>query len=221
MAKKRKPTATPKQLHSQKPKKQKKQQQGTKKTTRVGLGLSSGVPKITTKGNKPKNQRQLPQEPQPVAQPVQHSTTAPTPVKQQPTTKTKQGASEIVSQWSAEWIKNGQASIVDKYLEQFGNDTQKLEEAIKSGQVERATTRLTDMQTGEVMSNVISNINTDENFYSTFIIESWRRQLDTYSSGEAYNMLKNWLDDMIAQNGKDNVAEMLQRGASEGNLLTW
>ena len=147
MPKKRKPTATPKQLHSQKPKKQQKQQRSTKKTTRVSLGLPTDIPKINTKGSK---------------------------------------------------IKSS-----------------------KAPKVEQQTSRLTDMETGEVVQEILPTVNTDENFYSTFIIESWRRQLETYSSGEAYNMLKNWLDDMIAQNGKDNVAEMLQRGASEGHLLTW
>lgn len=147
MPKKRKPTATPKQLKSQKPKAQQKQQRSTRKTTRVGLGIPSDIPKINTKGSK---------------------------------------------------IKSS-----------------------KAPKVEQQTSRLTDMETGEVVQEILPTVNTDENFYSTFIIESWRRQLDTYSSGEAYTMLKNWLDDMIAQNGKDNVAEMLQRGASEGHLLTW
>lgn len=77
------------------------------------------------------------------------------------------------------------------------------------------------METGEVVQDMLPTVNEQPNFYSDVIINSWRGALGQFSNGDAYNFLNNWLNDMIAQNGKDNVAEMLQRGAADGNILTW
>ena len=83
------------------------------------------------------------------------------------------------------------------------------------------STPVTDMETGEVVTSMLPEVNTQVNFYSQAVITGWRLNLEHNTNGEAYNLLKNWLDDMIAQNGIDNVAEMLQQGTADGNILTW
>lgn len=91
----------------------------------------------------------------------------------------------------------------------------------QSSKAKQTTSKITDMETGEVVQDMLPTVNEQPNFYSDVIINSWRGALGQFSNGDAYNFLNNWLNDMIAQNGKDNVAEMLQRGTADGNILTW
>lgn len=63
-------------------------------------------------------------------------------------------------------------------------------------------------------------INTDSSFYSDAIIANYRNQLRQYPA-MAEPMLTNWLDYMIAEHGKDDVAKMLEDGAKNGVVLTF
>ena len=83
------------------------------------------------------------------------------------------------------------------------------------------STSVVDMETGEVVTSMLPEVNTQVNFYSQATIAQWKLRIEQNPNGEAYNFLKNWLDDMIAQNGIDNVAEMLQKGTADGNIITW
>lgn len=63
-------------------------------------------------------------------------------------------------------------------------------------------------------------INTDSSFYSDAIIANYRNQLRQYPA-MAEPMLTNWLDYMIDEHGKDDVAKMLEDGAKNGVVLTF
>ena len=155
MPKKRKPLVTPKQLRSQKPKKNGGSKSGSGKTKRVSTGLSMPSPKP--------------------------------PKIKVPKTQTQTNKSS----------------------------------ANKSSTNSPKPSTVLDIDTGELTQVKQPIVNEEANFYSDVIINSWLRALEQFSNGSAYNFLKNWLDDMIAQNGRDNVADMLQEGASNGCILTW
>lgn len=61
----------------------------------------------------------------------------------------------------------------------------------------------------------------DDSFYTRVVISQWYATLDTCRKGEAYNLLRVWLGNIIRFNGIENTAEMLTRGAEAGHLLTW
>ena len=61
----------------------------------------------------------------------------------------------------------------------------------------------------------------EDSFYTRIVISNWYATLDTYRNGEAYNLLRVWLGNIIRFNGVENTAEMLTRGAEAGHLLTW
>lgn len=64
------------------------------------------------------------------------------------------------------------------------------------------------------------NINTDTSFFAETIIGNYRQQLRKFPI-HAEPLLGQWLDKLIAEHGIEDVATMLQAGASEGNLLTF
>ena len=61
----------------------------------------------------------------------------------------------------------------------------------------------------------------EDSFYTRIVISQWYATLDTCRNGEAYNLLRVWLGNIIRFNGIENTAEMLTRGAEAGHLLTW
>lgn len=61
----------------------------------------------------------------------------------------------------------------------------------------------------------------DTSFFDDVVINQWILKLNTFAQGEAHNLLKAWLSSMINENGKHNVAIMLNDGAEAGNILTW
>ena len=65
------------------------------------------------------------------------------------------------------------------------------------------------------------NVSTDTSFFDDVVINQWILKLNTFAQGEAQNLLKAWLSSMINENGKHNVARMLNDGAEAGNILTW
>lgn len=65
-----------------------------------------------------------------------------------------------------------------------------------------------------------SKTNERESFFSDSIINMYLTTIAHYPNN-AEPILKNWLNQMISKYGKDDVAIMLQDGASAGVVLTW
>ena len=61
----------------------------------------------------------------------------------------------------------------------------------------------------------------EDSFYTRIVISQWYATLDTCRNGEAYNLLRVWMGNIVRFNGIENTAEMLTRGAEAGHLLTW
>lgn len=65
------------------------------------------------------------------------------------------------------------------------------------------------------------NISEDESFFENVVISQWFATLELFSNGEAYSLLRSWMNSTIKTEGKHNTAIMLQLGAENGHLLTW
>lgn len=65
------------------------------------------------------------------------------------------------------------------------------------------------------------NISEDASFFENTVISMWYANLEQYSNGEAYNLLRSWLGNTIRINGKHNTAIMLEEGAANGYIVTW
>ena len=63
-------------------------------------------------------------------------------------------------------------------------------------------------------------VQTDSSFYSEAIIANYKNQIKQYPA-MAEPMLLNWLEYMILEHGKDDVAKMLEDGAKNGVVLTF
>lgn len=56
---------------------------------------------------------------------------------------------------------------------------------------------------------------------SDIIISNWRESLTMAPNSELKQLLNSWLDSMIRENGKENVAKMLEDGAAAGIHITF
>ena len=65
------------------------------------------------------------------------------------------------------------------------------------------------------------NISEDGSFFENVVISQWYATLETFSNGEAYDLLRSWMGNTVRTEGKHNTAIMLQDGAENGHLLTW
>lgn len=65
-----------------------------------------------------------------------------------------------------------------------------------------------------------SRTNEDTSFFTDAIINMYLTTISHYPNN-AEPILKNWLNQMISKYGRDDVAIMLQDGASAGVVLTW
>lgn len=212
MARKRnKPITTPKQNKQNQKFKRHRRSQEQKPARRTSTSLPPLKPTSTT----PKTPQLSPSQ-QDLYTHQQEQQSA--PIQQQE----PRYRSEVVSRWAAEMEAKGKAELVDKALQHY-NTTQELETAIQNGTISQleTDTPIIDGTTGEVYKRIPENINIDRNFYTDVIITSWFAQLDHFSGGEAHDFLKNWANDMIHENGRDNFAEMIQQGTADGNFLTW
>ena len=64
----------------------------------------------------------------------------------------------------------------------------------------------------------------DDTYYPNFIdivLSNFRTQLSQFPNAEGTPLLLSWLDTLIADNGREAVAQMLQEGAEQGLLITW
>lgn len=65
------------------------------------------------------------------------------------------------------------------------------------------------------------NYSHNDDFFTNVVISNWYGELETFANGSAYNLLRAWMGSMIRENGRENVAQMLQEGAEAGVRLTW
>lgn len=65
------------------------------------------------------------------------------------------------------------------------------------------------------------NVSTDFDFFDRVTILSWYNTLNMFTNGEAYNLLRAWMDNTVAANGVHNTAVMLERAYDNGVILTW
>lgn len=65
---------------------------------------------------------------------------------------------------------------------------------------------------------------TDDTYYPNFVdivLSNFRGQLAQFPNAEGTPLLLAWFDKLIADNGREAVAQMLQEGAEQGLLITW
>lgn len=65
------------------------------------------------------------------------------------------------------------------------------------------------------------NFTDDADFYNRIVISNWYGQLGVFANGEAYVLLKRWMDSILRENGEEATAKMIQDGAEAGNMLAW
>lgn len=63
--------------------------------------------------------------------------------------------------------------------------------------------------------------NTDRGFYTRVAIETFLYTLETCRNGKAYHLLLRWFNKLRADNGDEDVAEMLTKGAENGYEVSW
>lgn len=65
---------------------------------------------------------------------------------------------------------------------------------------------------------------TDDAYYPNFVdivLSNFKSQLAQFPNAEGTPLLLSWFDTLIADNGREAVAQMLQDGAEQGLLITW
>lgn len=61
----------------------------------------------------------------------------------------------------------------------------------------------------------------DSSFFDRVILSNWYAKLELNARGEAYPMLRVWMNNLIRQKGEHDTAIMIQRAEEEGNILDW
>lgn len=64
------------------------------------------------------------------------------------------------------------------------------------------------------------NPSTDESFFTDTVINAYRSHVKTFNPN-AQRLLLSWLDRILQQNSKEDVATMLEDGASHGHILNY
>lgn len=64
------------------------------------------------------------------------------------------------------------------------------------------------------------NPSTDESFFTDAVINAYRSHVKTFNPN-AQSLLLSWLDRILQQNTKEDVATMLEEGASRGHILNY
>ena len=64
------------------------------------------------------------------------------------------------------------------------------------------------------------NPSTDESFFVDAVINAYRAHVKTFNPN-AQRLLLSWLDRILQQNSKEDVATMLEDGASHGHILNY
>lgn len=61
---------------------------------------------------------------------------------------------------------------------------------------------------------------TDESFFTEAVINAYRAHVKTFNPN-AQRLLLSWLDRILRENSKEDVASMLEEGASRGHILNY
>lgn len=69
--------------------------------------------------------------------------------------------------------------------------------------------------------SALREVAAEPSFYDKVVISHWYGQLREFSRGEAYNLLRSWMGQLIEQKGLHDVATMLQTAIDNGVILTW
>lgn len=64
------------------------------------------------------------------------------------------------------------------------------------------------------------NPSTDESFFTDSVINAYRSHVKTFNPN-AQSLLLSWLGRILQQNSKEDVATMLEEGASHGHILNY
>ena len=64
-------------------------------------------------------------------------------------------------------------------------------------------------------------VQSDRSFYIRSVLSGWYGLLEEYSNGEAYYLLKMWMNKIIRDKGEGKVCRALEKAASEGVLIVW
>lgn len=64
------------------------------------------------------------------------------------------------------------------------------------------------------------NVNYDTDFFSDTVILNFRSHVNQFNE-RASDLLNSWLDKLLLTNSPDEVAQMLNKGAEEGNLINY
>lgn len=64
-------------------------------------------------------------------------------------------------------------------------------------------------------------VHTDKSYFTKAVIQTFLYTLETCRGGNAYLMLLQWFNKLRDENGDDDVADMLSKGAENGYELTW
>lgn len=116
----------------------------------------------------------------------------------------------------------GEASEGEIVSAKEGLELERKVRAKKASQTrKRKKEQKSQQSTNEQGFKVPYNPTYEDSFYTRIVISKWYATLDTFRNGEAYNLLRVWLGNIIRFNGIENTAEMLTRGAEAGHLLTW
>ena len=116
----------------------------------------------------------------------------------------------------------GEASEGEIVSAKEGLELERKARAKKAAQTrKRKKEQKSQQPTNEQGFKVRYNPSYEDSFYTRIVISQWYATLDTCRNGEAYNLLRAWMGNIIRFNGIENTAEMLTRGAEAGHLLTW
>ena len=116
----------------------------------------------------------------------------------------------------------GEASEGEIVPAKEGLELERKARAKKSAQTrKRKKEQKSQQSTNEQGFKAPYNPTYENTFYTRIVISQWYATLDKCRNGEAYNLLRVWLGNIIRFNGIENTAEMLTRGAEAGHLLTW
>lgn len=88
----------------------------------------------------------------------------------------------------------------------------------KQNRIEKAAEERIPLLPGDMVKIPPDSVITDTNFFSDAVIRGFENIIKQFPKN-AEPILKEWLDEMIARNGKDDVATMLQQGAADGHIV--
>lgn len=88
----------------------------------------------------------------------------------------------------------------------------------KQNLIDKAAEERIPLLPGDMVKIPSDSIMEDTNFFSDAVIRGFENIIKQFPKN-AEPVLQEWLDEMIARNGKDDVATMLQEGAEDGHVV--